>query len=60
QPAKDRDYLYIDDIRVCPMRCFNPDNLDMSGDVNGDCVVDFRDLAEMCASWLNNGLSATP
>ncbi len=60
QPAEDRDFLYIDDIRVCPARCFNSGNLDMRGDINGDCTIDFEDLAAMCAGWLNNGLSAAP
>jgi hypothetical protein len=60
QEVDDRDYLYIDNIRLCPARCFNVDQLDLSGDVNGDCVIDFKDIAAAAAGWLNNGLSILP
>ncbi len=60
QPVDDIDTLYIDNLWLCPLRCFNVDGMDLGGDVNGDCVVDFRDLVDMGASWLNNGLSAAP
>lgn len=60
QGFDDRDTLYIDDLWLCPLRCFNTAGVDLIGDVNGDCVVDFRDLTDMGASWLNNGLSAVP
>jgi hypothetical protein len=52
--------MFFDDIRLYPARCFNSDGLDLSGDANGDCVVDFRDLAIMGDGWLNDGLSAVP
>jgi len=58
--ADDLDTLYIDDLWLCPLRCFNVEGVDLSGDVNGDCVVDFKDLVDVGASWLNNGLSAVP
>jgi len=58
--SKDRDVVYIDDLRLCPARCFNVDQLDLSGDINGDCVVDLKDLAIMGEGWLNSGLSAAP
>jgi len=60
QELKDRDVIYIDDIRLCTPRCFNVDQLNLSGDVNGDCVVDLKDLAVMGEGWLNNGLSVVP
>ena len=60
QAPQDRDTIYIDNIRLCPLRCFNVDQVDLQGDVNGDCVVNFLDLALMGAGWLNDGLSALP
>jgi len=60
QPPQDRDAIYIDDIRLCPAMCYNSAGLDLRGDVNGDCAVDFRDLAVMAQGWLNNGLASTP
>ena len=52
--------VFFDDIRLYPARCFNAAQLDLRGDVNGDCAVDFRDLAVMASNWLNDGLSVTP
>ncbi len=60
QPADDVDTIYIDDLRVCPARCFNVDGMDLRGDANGDCVVDFQDFTIMAGAWLGDGLSATP
>ncbi|UCG59449.1 MAG: hypothetical protein JSU70_08035 [Phycisphaerales bacterium] len=60
QEVEDRDVVYIDHIKLCPARCFNVDQLDLSGDVNGDCVIDFKDIAAAAAGWLNNGLSILP
>jgi len=52
--------IFFDDIRLYPARCFNVEQLNLSGDINGDCVVDLRDLAIMGEGWLNNGLSVVP
>ncbi len=52
--------VYIDDIALFPPRCFNPDVVDLRGDLNGDCVVDFADFAILVEDWLNSGLSAMP
>lgn len=60
QAAEDKDGIYIDDISLCPTRCFNPQNLDLRGDLNGDCKVDIDDLLILMDNWLNDGLSATP
>lgn len=60
QGFDDRDTLYIDNLWVCPLRCFNTAGVDLTGDANGDCVVDFMDFAEICSTWLNSGLSALP
>jgi len=60
QELEDRDSIYIDNIRLCPTRCFNVDQLNLTGDLNGDCVVDLKDLAIMGEGWLNNGLSVLP
>jgi len=57
---QDRDHVYIDQIRLCPARCFNTEQLDLRGDVNGDCRIDLKDFAIMADGWLNDGLSAAP
>jgi hypothetical protein len=40
--------VYFDDIKLYPSRCFIPPTVDL----NGDCVVDFKDLAIMGDNWL--------
>ena len=40
--------VYFDDIRLYITRCFAPDE-----DLDGDCDVDFGDLAIMAGEWLN-------
>jgi len=60
QEVEDRDAVYIDQIRLCPARCFNVEQLDLRGDINGDCKVDIEDLVIMMDNWLNEGLSAVP
>jgi hypothetical protein len=57
---KDFDDVYIDNVRLCPARCFNVEQVNLTGDVNGDCIVDFKDLVIMGEGWLNNGLSVLP
>ena len=60
QAAEDRDGIYVDEIRLCPARCFNPQQLDLRGDLNGDCKVDLADLAILADAWLGAGLSVSP
>ena len=60
QELEDRDVVYIDRIGLCPDRCFNVDQVDLRGDINGDCVVDLADFAAMADGWLNEGLSVVP
>jgi len=60
QVDKDRDAIYVDNIALCPARCFNVGQLDLSGDINGDCVIDLADFAAMADGWLNAGLSVLP
>jgi len=52
--------MYFDDFRLYSGRCLNLAGLDLSGDANGDCVVDFKDFAAMAEGWLNDGLAAVP
>ena len=54
------DMIYIDDITLCPCRCFNPEKLDLRGDLDGNCKVNLEDLAVMANGWLNDGMSVTP
>ncbi|UCG47604.1 MAG: hypothetical protein JSU94_19225, partial [Phycisphaerales bacterium] len=56
----DRDQIIIDSVRIYPARCFNSGGLDLRGDVNGDCKVNFGDFAAMADGWLNDGASAAP
>ena len=60
QAPEDKDSIFIDDISLCPARCFNPQNLDLRGDLNGDCKVNIDDLLILMDNWLNDGLSAVP
>jgi hypothetical protein len=32
----------------------------LSGDINGDCMIDLTDFAAMADGWLNAGLSVLP
>ncbi|UCG48849.1 MAG: hypothetical protein JSU94_03525 [Phycisphaerales bacterium] len=52
--------VLFDDIGLCPARCFNKAGLDLRGDVNADCKVNFGDFAVMADGWLNDGLSVLP
>jgi len=52
--------VYFDDIRIYPQRCLNLDEVDLTGDLNGDCVVDWKDMAETAEQWLDSGISTTP
>jgi len=58
QEGDDRDHIYIDQIRLCPAMCINVDQVDLRGDINGDCKVDIEDLLILMDNWLNEGLSA--
>jgi hypothetical protein len=60
QVLEDRDSIYIDNIRLCPARCFNVDQIDLRADINGDCVIDLADFAAIADGWLNDGLSVVP
>ena len=53
-------FVYIDDIALYSPRCFNSDAADLRGDLNGDCVVDFLDIAILMEGWMESGLSPTP
>jgi len=53
----DIDTIYIDDVTLCPCRCFNLEKLDLRSDLDGNCKVNFEDLAVMANGWLNDGLS---
>jgi len=52
--------LIIDDIRIFPDRCLNLDHLDLSADQNGDCIIDYKDMADLAGEWLDSGMSTTP
>lgn len=45
--------IYIDDIRLYPKRCLLRGGPSM-GDINGDCMVDFVDFAEVADGWLDS------
>ncbi len=55
QTGDDRDTLFVGQISLCPADCSNTGQLDLRADANDDCVVDFRDLAIMADTWLNDG-----
>jgi hypothetical protein len=56
QPPDDSDMIYIDEIKVCPRMC----SLNMGGDVDGDCDIDFGDFAAVADGWLAEGAYELP
>jgi hypothetical protein len=44
--------VYFDNVNLYPVRCLNKP----AADTNGDCVINFKDFAEMAAEWLSSGL----
>jgi len=50
--------VYFDDIKLYATRCIEENRL--ATDINGDCLVDCRDLEEMAGSWLENGRNVYP
>ena len=47
-------YVYFDDLRLYGSKCFFPysDQYKIVGDLNGDCVTDFKDFALFASEWL--------
>ncbi|MCK4293487.1 MAG: hypothetical protein KAY65_09850, partial [Planctomycetes bacterium] len=56
QPDADYDMIYIDEIRVCPRRC----SLNLAGDADGNCRIDFGDIAVIGSIWLTEGTYELP
>ncbi len=44
-------YVYFDEIRKYALRCMT-DYVDLDGDINGDCIVNFEDIEDMGSDWL--------
>jgi hypothetical protein len=55
-PPADMDFLYIDDIKMCPPRC----SLNSNADLDGSCRIDFGDFSAIANEWLNEGAYALP
>jgi len=55
-PPADADFLYIDEIKVCPLRC----SLNSNADVDGNCRIDFGDFSAIANEWLNEGAYVLP
>ncbi len=47
-----KGFLYVDDIRLYPPRCLS--DYAPTGDMNGDCTVDFEDFDAMANDWLES------
>ena len=45
--------IFFDDITLYPSRCL-PGN-EQEADLNGDCIVDFKDFSELAYNWLDSG-----
>jgi hypothetical protein len=56
QPENDTDMIYIDEIKVCPRMC----SLNIGGDVDGNCRIDFGDFAAVADGWLAEGTYELP
>jgi hypothetical protein len=50
--------IYVDDVRLYPSRCV-PGAQPIEGDLNHDCVVDYRDLDLMANDWLKGDSTLT-
>jgi len=50
------DVLYIDEIKVCPLKC----NLNSNADLDGNCRIDFGDFSAIAGEWLNEGQYLMP
>ena len=48
------DVVALDQILGRPTRCGDLGTLNLPGDLNGDCRVDFRDLAQMAGRWIDS------
>jgi hypothetical protein len=55
QEGEDKDHIYVDQIQLCPAGCDNVEQVDLRGDINGDCKVDIEDLTILMDNWLNEG-----
>jgi hypothetical protein len=49
-------YVYFDDIRLYPPFC-DPERVQLEGDLNGDCTVDFGDIEIMADEWLETDVN---
>jgi hypothetical protein len=50
--------VYFDDITLHPARCLSENR--PHADLSGDCTVNFEDLEEVTASWLESGYNVYP
>ena len=50
--------VYFDDITLHPARCLSEKR--PHADLSGDCTVNFEDLEEVTASWLQSGYNVYP
>jgi hypothetical protein len=48
--------IYVDDVRLYPSRCV-AGLKHLEGDLNNDCVVDYRDIDIMANDWLKSDLT---
>jgi hypothetical protein len=47
--------VYFDDVALFQSRCLDKPAMD-EGNLNNDCVIDFRDIAIMAGNWLKEGI----
>ncbi len=45
--------IYFDDIILYPSRCLSANRPE--ADLNGDCIVDYKDFSELAYNWLESG-----
>ena len=51
--------VWFDDIRLRRPQCWSQNDPSVAeGDVNNDCVIDFKDFAELANRWFETGMSA--
>ena len=54
------DVIYVDNLRLHQAQCFLADQIDVQGDVNGDCTVNLEDFLVLARGWLNSALAPAP
>jgi hypothetical protein len=56
QPLDVFDKIYVDEVKVCPLRC----TLNSNADLDDNCKIGFGDFSAIANEWLNEGEYVLP